>query len=107
MQLIKQNDRRPAATAILRRGRTPVDLTLAGSVKFKLRYMYKNELKVDAGAVIVEATTGEVEYRWLSGQTDEPGVYLVEWEVRWGDNTTETFPTIGYDVCIISGDLDS
>lgn len=105
---IKQNDRRPQAATILKRGTTVVDLTLASSVTFIMRNPYKTgDPKVRSSAVILDAEAGSVEYRWLSGDTDTPGEWFAEWEVTWGDGTTETFPTVGYDFVLIQGDLDS
>jgi hypothetical protein len=102
----KQNDTRPAAPAILKRGTTVVDLTLATTVTFKMRRLGKIELKVDNTAYVVSAVAGSVEYRWAEGDTDAAGEYLAEWEVLWDDDTVETFPTVDYDVVLISSDLD-
>ena len=105
MTRMKRNDRRPAAQAVLKRGKTVVDLSLASSVVFIMRLKDKREIKVQSAGVIVGATTGEVEYRWLQGDTDTPGIYFAEWEVTWGDGTTETFPSIGYEIILIMEDL--
>lgn len=105
MIIIKQGDRRPQAEATLRRGTTVVDLTLAVAVTFKLRPINRLGLEVQGPATIVDAAAGQVEYRWLQGDTDNAGEYLAEWEVLWGDGTTETLPTLGYDVCLIQGEL--
>lgn len=103
---VKQNDTRPAAYAVLRRGDTVVDLTAASTVTFKMR-AEDGTLKVDAAAVILAPLTGEVEYRWATGDTDTPGLFPAEWQVSWLDNTVETFPTIDFDYVTIHGDLDS
>jgi hypothetical protein len=107
MIFVKQNDRRPPAYALLKRGDVVVDLTLAQRCTFKMRRTGRTELKVDALAVIGnDPTLGEVEYRWAAGDTDTSGEYLAEWEVLWTDGTLETFPTIDYDYVSISPDLD-
>lgn len=106
MIYVKQNDRRPAAPAILRRGDNVVNLTTATQVTFKMRPIRGVELKVDSTADVTAATSGAVEYRWAAGDTDTAGEYLAEWEVTWSDGTTETFPTIDYDIVLISPDLD-
>jgi hypothetical protein len=103
---IKQGDRKPAAPATLKRGDTVVDLTSATSVTFKLRPVGRIDLIVDTAATILVAASGTVEYRWADGDTDDPGQYYAEWEVLWNDDTKETFPTMGYDVCVIHADLD-
>jgi len=106
---IKQGDRRPVADITITRGSagTPVDLSLASSVTFKMRYRNRKTLKVNSAAVITNAVAGEVEYRWASGDTDTPGMYVAEWEVLWNDGTTETFPTLNTDIVRIGGDLDN
>jgi len=106
MIFVKQGDRRPAAPATLKRGTVIVDLTTATSVTFKMRPIYRTDLTVDAAATILSATDGTVEYRWAAGDTDMAADYFAEWEVLWSDGTTETFPTIDYDIVHIHGDLD-
>lgn len=103
---IKQNDRRPAAQTSLYRGTTLVDLTDATGITFKMTYRGKKDLTVNTAATINDAVTGDVEYRWQEGDTAVPGVYNAEWEVAWNDGTTETFPTLGSEIVLISGDLD-
>jgi len=103
---IKQGDRRPAAPATIKRGTAIVDLTNATSVTFKLRRKSFVDLTVDAEADILSAVDGTVEYRWAVGDTDLAGEYQAEWEVLWSDGTPETFPTMGYDLCMIYSDLD-
>jgi len=106
MIYIKQNDRRPPASQTLKRGDTVVDLTEATGVTFKMREQGRKELKVNTAGMLI-SNDGEVRYNWQSGDTDTPGMFEVEWEVIWNDGTTETFPTLGYEPCIIHGDLDS
>ena len=105
---LKQNDLKPAAqTTLTTDGTTPVDLTNATSVTFKMREWGSNTLKVDTASVVTDAVNGTVEYRWASGDTDASGTYYAEWQVLWNDGDTQTFPVIGYDVVVIHGDLDS
>ena len=103
---IKQGDRRPAAPATIMRGSTIVPLDLAASVTFKMTEWSTMALKVDAAATVLVAADGTVEYRWAVGDTDTPGKYRAEWEVIWSDGTPETFPTVGFDIVIVYGDLD-
>lgn len=104
---MKQNDTRPPTNPTLTRGGTPVDLTLASSVTFKLREIGRQDLKVNSSAVITDAVNGVVEYRWSAGDTDTAGKYHAEYQVLWNDGTVETFPTGVPELCIIWGDLDS
>jgi hypothetical protein len=106
MIYVKQNARRPTAPATLKRGSNVVDLTTATQVMFKMRPVNGVDLKVNNAATVLTAASGTVEYRWASGDTDTAGEYLAEWEVTWSDGTTETFPTIDYDVVLITSDLD-
>lgn len=106
MITVKQNDRRPPASQTLKRGTTVVPLTDATGVTFKMRYEGKKDLKVNTAASIVDAANGGVKYNWQEGDTDTPGVYYAEWEVIWSDGTPETFPTLGYEIVLITGDLD-
>jgi hypothetical protein len=103
---VKQGDRRPPATATIKRGIAIVPLDTAASVTFKMTPVGGATKTVDAAATITDAPLGEVEYRWAVGDTDTPGEYEAEWEVVWSDGTNETFPTIDYDIVLIYGDLD-
>lgn len=78
---IKENDLQPwlRATLVQADG-TPIDLTGA-TVRFVMQQQDAPTLKVDAGAVIVDATKGVVEYRWAIGDTDTPGNYRAEFKV--------------------------
>lgn len=39
---------------------------------------------------------GRVSYSWGVGETDDPGVYNVEFAVTFPDNSVRTFPSDGY-----------
>ena len=106
MNQVKQGDRRPAATATLSRGTALVDLQTAIGVTFKARERSSNTMAIEGAATLVDAENGDIEYRYAAGDTDVPGTYYCEWEVTWGDGTTETFPTMGFDVLVIFGDID-
>jgi len=106
MIYIKQNDRRPPAEQTLYRGETVVDLTEATGVTFKMREVGRKDLKVNTAGMLI-SNDGEVRYNWQAGDTDTPGTFHAEWEVVWNDGTTETFPTLGAEIVLIHGDLDS
>lgn len=63
--------------------------------------------KVNKAAVVVDAATRTVEYRWELGDTNAPGSYLYEWEVIGPDNKPQTFPGDSYNVLTITADLDA
>lgn len=106
MIFVKQNDRRPAAPATIKRGSDVVDLSTATSVTFRMRERNRMEMKVEAVAVVTDAVNGEVEYRWAEGDTDTAGTFYADWRIVWSDSTTETFPTLDHDVVLIRPDLN-
>lgn len=107
MIFVKQGDTRPAAQKYLTRGTAVVDLTQAASVTFKMTRVGKVDLEVNSACVINDALTGDVEYRWAAGDTDNSGDYNAEFQVLWLDGTLETFPTLGHERVRISSDLDN
>jgi hypothetical protein len=102
---IRQNDTRPKASTYLTKGGASVNLSGASGVTFRMREQSSSTLKVEASATILNPTEGYVEYTWVTGDTDTPGVYYVEWEVLWADGGIETFPTVPTDVAVIYGEL--
>lgn len=106
MLFIKQNDRRPAATAVIKHGTSVVPLTNAASATYRLTLMGRIDPTVEAAGVITDAANGAVEYRWGVGDTATPGTYRAEWIIIWNDGTPETFPTIDYDIVVIRPNLD-
>jgi hypothetical protein len=104
---IKENDRRPAASTVLKRGSTIVtNLDTATSITFRITQMHKPYAKVSDAAVVTDAPTGAVEYQWAAGDTDTIGNYRASWIVLWADGTEETFPTIGYDIVHVDPSLE-
>lgn len=103
---VHQNDRRPAAEAILRHGTSAVALDDATSVAFKATRMGRVDPTIEGTCHIDLTTTGRVEYRWADGDTSEPGTYWVEWIVTWNDGTPETFPTKVQDILSIWPSLE-
>lgn len=57
-----------------------VDLTGA-TVKLLMRPLGSQAHKVDASATVVSAVTGEVQYDWVTGDTDTVGQYIAWFEV--------------------------
>lgn len=68
---------------------------------------------------------GQVQYRWGPGETDEVGVYGIDWQVTFTDGTTRSFPNAStvvleievdptfaraqvaqYDLLLVEGDSD-
>ncbi len=105
---VKQNDTRPHASTVLKRGKTIVDLTSATSVTFKMRRIGRVENKVSSAAVVIgDPTLGAVEYEWTTVDTDAIGNFRASWVVLWSDTTRETFPTVSYDVVHVDPSLET
>lgn len=98
---MKANDRLPSIQATL-----SADLTTATSVKFIMKTITGNTVKVNATATIVTPSTGIVRYDWLAVDTATPGSYQAEWEVTWTGGKKQTFPTLTYHTVDILADLD-
>lgn len=102
---IKQNDTGPSLSAILKdENNVPVLLTGA-TVRFHMRAVDSDQVKVDAVATIVNASSGSVRYDWVEADTDTPGAHFAEFEVTYPDGTVETFPNDGYTAVQIVADI--
>lgn len=93
---IKRNDTSKKIEATLKDvNKVAVDLTGA-TVRFHMRKKADGSAKVGAGATIVVAASGTVEYSWLAADTDATGIYEAEWQVTFSGGLIETFPNGGY-----------
>jgi len=104
---LKQHDRLPSLVATLQYADgTPKDLT-GCTVKFLMRRTRGALAKVDAAAVVTDATTGAVRYDWASGDTDTVGRWQAEFEVKeTASGKLETFPNDqSYLTMVISDDV--
>lgn len=107
MIYLKQNDRLPAATTVLKRGETVVtDLDTATSITFVMRQIGRVTNKVSGLASVVDAPNGAIKYEWADGDTDIIGNFRVSWVVLWPGALEETFPTIGYNLVHIDPSLE-
>lgn len=102
----KQHDRRKylRATAFDATG-SVVDLT-GLTVVFNMWRKEDKALKVNRStANITDPASGEMEYRWQAGDTDEVGEFEGEFETLDGDSLPLTFPDEGYIQITITDDI--
>jgi len=103
---IKSFDRLPSIQADLKSGGVAIDLTTATSVKFIMKTIQGNTIKVNAAANIVNAATGTVRYDWTALDTNTPGSYQAEFEITWATAKKQTVPTLTYITVDVLADLD-
>lgn len=102
---IKENDTSPLLQTTLYDGNNVVvDLTGALSVTFVMRDPV-GAIKVNASAVVIDATNGVVRYSWVSGDTDTAAIFDAEFKVVYADSRRETFPNYGYDTVHVYKEL--
>lgn len=104
---IKRGDLFPILkTQALNPDGTPMPLTGATAVLFKMRDSTGTILLVNAPAVITDVDLGFIEYHWSSGDTDSIGACRGEMEVSFGVGAPLTLPVDGFlDIDVVS-DLD-
>lgn len=102
--VMKRHDREPSISRRLLQGGAPIDLT-GCTVKFIMKSA-TGDVKVEAAAVIVAATTGDVRYDWTSADTDTAGKFRAEWEIIKPSTKPLTVPSKGYIPIIIEPDLN-
>lgn len=89
---LKQGDRLPDFTVILRDGnKVPIDITGA-SVALHLRTENSTVLKVNSTVGIDNATGGQVTHAWSTGDLDQDGDYLAEFEITFASGKPLTCP---------------
>lgn len=104
---VKQGDTAPAAVAVLL-DPSGLPLSLSGAtVKFHMSDQ-KHVVIIDAVATVDPdqvTNKGRVSYQWVSGDTDDTGVFLAEWQVTFAGGTILTFPNADYDNVRIDAQL--
>lgn len=89
---IKQNDLVPILTATVKDDDgNVVDLTNASSVVFYMRNQYTGVIKVNGSAAtfVAPRTDGQVQYTWISGDTDTIGDYIAEFLIIWTNGSKQ------------------
>ncbi len=87
---IKRGARLPSIVSTLSGGS---GRTLTGAtVRFYMFDATSGLVKVDAVAVVEDATARRVRYDWAALDTDTTSTYKAEWRVTYGDGLPEYFP---------------
>lgn len=105
---MKQGDTLPSLTATIRDAAGAlVDFTSATAITFKMRNQ-AGALLVDRAAIVgTPATAGVLRYDWRPEDTALAGIFNAEFEVVFGPEAKQTFPTDGFIRVMIGGDLDA
>lgn len=86
---------------------SPIDLTTSTSIDFIMREETALVPVVDSPAIVFGSPTdGVLEYEWIDGDTDIPGIYRGEFEIHWSTGKKQTVPTLSYITISILADLD-
>jgi hypothetical protein len=103
---IKQNDTRPELDVFLRDDKDRSINVTGASVKFNMRNVSNNVVKVDNGSVTtVSSTSGRVKYAFSASDTDTSGNFDGEFQVTFVGGQVETFPNDGYIKVIVTDDV--
>lgn len=101
----KRGDSASPFRARLFDGTTPIDLTLASTVKLLVT---KPDGTLLSGTLTKEnqtTNTGWVNRAWGLTELNTAGSYTVEVEITWADSTVQTFPADRYGLIIVQQDL--
>jgi len=102
---IKQNDTSPSLQATLKDGAdNAVDLT-AATVRFHMRQLGSQTVKVDSAATVSDADNGVVYYQWSASDTDTIGSFEAEFEVTFSGGEIESFPNNRFIQVEITDDI--
>lgn len=102
---IKQNDTSPSLQATLKDGAdNAVDLTGA-TVRFHMRQLGTQTVKVDDDATVSDADNGVVYYQWSASDTDTIGSFEAEFEVTFSGGEIESFPNNRFIQVEITDDI--
>lgn len=88
---ISKGDTLPVLQAELSASSEIIDLT-GCTVQFIYQPKSRQTAPTTGSATIVSATSGIVEYSWVTGDTATPGVYLAKWLITYPNNSTLTVP---------------
>lgn len=100
---IKRGDNVPILEATLSDQDGPINLAGA-SVKFIMKQQGGGAM-VSGPCTITAEAAGRVSYAWVSGDTDTPGTYDLEFQITYGGGGIETVPNEGYKTVEVVPDL--
>ena len=90
---IKENDTRPAITAILTDANDAAVNLTGATVAFSMRVEPAGSVKLSAvSANVTDSEAGQVSYSWATGNTDTAADYEAEFQVTFAGGTIQTFP---------------
>lgn len=72
---------------------TPMNLTSASSVNLTMTLDEETEPTVNGTCTIVDAALGRVQYSWGDGETDIPGMYMIEFQINFSSGAIVTVPS--------------
>jgi hypothetical protein len=103
---IKQDDLEPGlfVTLVAPDGHAPIGLS-AASIKVRVASTFTRSEIIYQDATLDDATTGDVSYSFVEGDTTVPGTYYVEFVVEWPGLRPQTYPPDGYLVLTIEPKL--
>lgn len=103
---MKKNDHLPILAVICRDASgAVVDLTGAVSAKFMMAATVGGATKVNAAATIVSPSGGQLQYSWVTGDTDTAGTFNGEFQVTFAGPKLLTFPNADYISIQIVADI--
>jgi hypothetical protein len=89
---IKEGDRLPSLTSILKDGDGSVIDLSSASVSFYMKLPNSTALKVSSTATIDSSSEGQVTYAWSTVDTDTAGDYVAEFEITFSGGLRQSVP---------------
>lgn len=99
-------DTAPAITATLQDQFGVVANLTGATVYFKMTNSFQGNV-INRVATIVNATAGQVSYSWQTGDTNDTGVFSVQWYVIYSSGAQESYPQGFYNTVQIDPSLTS
>lgn len=84
---------------------TPIDLTEAQEVRFIMKDSYGVEKINSLATAFGDLTLGQIQYSWVTGDTDTAGLFYAEVHILFADGKIEIAPSKGYEHIQIEEDL--